>query len=96
MARFQVDSEAVLGSSQQVHARIASIQAEVTALTGQLTSLQGSWTGTAATAFQSVVVDWHATQRRVEESLAAINQALALAAQHYQEIERANTRLFLR
>lgn len=43
----------------------------------QLTSLEASWTGQAASAFQNVVGDCRIRQQRVEESLAAINQALA-------------------
>jgi early secretory antigenic target protein ESAT-6 len=94
MTRYQVDSEAVLSATGTVHASISRIQAEVSGLHGQLVNLQGSWTGQAATAFQSVVTDWKATQQRVEENLAAINQALTMAAQQYAEIEASNARLF--
>ncbi len=96
MTRYQVDSEAVLTATGAVRASIGRIQSEVAALHGQLTQLQGSWTGAAATAFSSVVTDWRGTQQRVEESLAAINQALGHAAQQYAEIEAANARLFSR
>jgi WXG100 family type VII secretion target len=94
MTRYQVDSEAVLSATGAVRNSISRIQAEVAGLHGQLTNLQGSWTGQAATAFNGVVADWKATQQRVEESLAAINQSLAQAGQQYAEIESANTRLF--
>ena len=70
------------------------IEGEVSSLYGQLVALQSSWTGEAATAFQSVVSEWKATQHRVEESLAAINQALTISAQQYSEIEASNARLF--
>lgn len=96
MTRYQVDSEAVLTATGAVRASIGRIQSEVAALHGQLTQLQGSWTGAAATAFSSVVTDWRGTQQRVEESLAAINQALTHAGQQYAEIEAANARLFTR
>jgi early secretory antigenic target protein ESAT-6 len=95
MTRYQVDSEAVLGAAASVRATIGRIQAEVSGLHGQLLNLQSSWTGQAATAFQGVVTDWKATQQRVEENLAAINQALAMAAQQYAEIEATNARLFM-
>jgi WXG100 family type VII secretion target len=61
-----------------------------------LVALQGSWTGQAASAFQAVVADWTATQRRVEESLQLLNTGLAQAGQHYAEIELQNARLFAR
>ncbi|HEV7565085.1 MAG TPA: WXG100 family type VII secretion target [Microbacteriaceae bacterium] len=96
MTTFQVDSEAVLSATSAVRASIDRIQAEVSGLHGQLTSLQSSWSGQAASAFQGVITDWRATQQRVEESLAAINQALTQAAQQYAEIEAANARLFSR
>jgi WXG100 family type VII secretion target len=96
MTRFQVDSEAVLSATGAVRNSIGRIQAEVAGLHGQLTNLQGSWSGQAASAFSGVVTDWKATQQRVEESLAAINQALTQAGQQYADIESANTRLFVR
>jgi early secretory antigenic target protein ESAT-6 len=96
MTRYQVDSEAVISATGAVRASIGRIQSEVAALHGQLTQLQGSWSGSAATAFSSVVTDWRGTQQRVEESLAAINHALTQAGQQYAEIEAANTRLFAR
>ena len=65
-------------------------------LHGQLTNLQSSWTGQAASAFTGVVTEWKTTQQRVEENLAAINQALTHAGQQYAEIEAANARLFSR
>ena len=96
MTRFQVDSEAVATATGAVRSSIGRIQAEVITLHAQLTNLQGSWTGTAATAFQSVVTDWNTTQKRVEDSLTAINTALNTAGQQYADIEAANARLFSR
>lgn len=96
MTRYQVDSDAVVSASGAVHGSIGRIQAEVAALHGHLTNLEGSWSGQAATAFQSVVADWKATQQRVEESLAALNSALGHAAQQYADIELANARMFAR
>ncbi len=96
MTRYQVDSEAVLGATGSVRATIGRIQAEVSGLDGQLANLQGSWTGHAASAFQALIMEWKATQLRVEESLAAINQALTVAGQQYADIEASNARLFQR
>lgn len=96
MTRYQVDSEAVLTATGAVRGTITRIQSEVAGLDGQLNNLQGSWSGAAATAFQGVVADWRATHQRVEETLAAINQALGQAGQQYAEIEAANARLFSR
>ena len=96
MTRFQVDSEAVATATARVRATIGRIQGEVGAMHAQLDELQGSWSGSAAGAFQSVVAEWKATQARVEDSLAAIAAALAHAGAQYAETEEANARLFLR
>jgi 6 kDa early secretory antigenic target len=96
MTRYQVDSDAVLSATGAVRSTIARLQAEVGGLQGQLTQLQASWTGPAADAFSGVVAEWTSTQHRVEENLAAINQALTHAAQQYAEIEATNARLFVR
>ncbi|MBU1586564.1 MAG: WXG100 family type VII secretion target [Actinobacteria bacterium] len=95
MTRYQVDSEAVLAATGAVRSTIGRLQSEVGSLHGQLVQLQSSWTGEAATAFSGVVTEWKATQQRVEENLAAINQGLTRAGQQYAEIEAANARLFV-
>ena len=96
MTRYQVDSEAVISATGAVRSSISRIQSEVAGLHGQLTNLQSSWTGQEASAFTGVVGEWKSTQQRVEENLAAINQALTQAGQQYAEIEAANARLFAR
>jgi early secretory antigenic target protein ESAT-6 len=94
MTTYQVDSEAVLNATGSIHASMERLSGESSALLGQLVNLQGSWTGTASTAFQSVVSEWRATQQRVEQSLGSIGQALTVAGQQYAEAETANARLF--
>jgi early secretory antigenic target protein ESAT-6 len=96
MTRYQIDSEAVAAATVSVQAAASRIQSDVTGLHSRLVELQGSWTGQAAAAFQTVVTDWTATQRRVEESLQLLTTALAQAGQHYAEIELQNARLFAR
>jgi early secretory antigenic target protein ESAT-6 len=72
------------------------VQADVAALLASLTALEDSWGGTAATAFQSVVTEWRATQQRVDEVLLSITQALSAAGRQYLDVEDANARLFAR
>jgi WXG100 family type VII secretion target len=96
MTRYQIDSEAVAAATVSAQAAASRIQSDVTGLHARLVELQGSWTGQAAAAFQTVVADWTATQRRVEESLQLLTAALAQAGQHYAEIELQNARLFAR
>jgi WXG100 family type VII secretion target len=94
MPVFHVDSEAVSQASSAAQQSISRIQSEVLSLHSQLSNLQSSWSGTAATAFQAVVSEWHLTAKRVDESLSSINHALSLAAQQYMDIEQATARMF--
>ncbi len=94
MAVFSVDSDAVAASTVAIRGTIDRVQAETNAMLVQLTNLQGTWTGSASVAFQSVVDQWRATQRQVEDSLAGINTALSAAARQYADAETATTSLF--
>jgi early secretory antigenic target protein ESAT-6 len=96
MTRFQVDSEAVLVSAGAVRATISRLEAEVSALHGQLLGLQSSWTGPAASVFQSTFGEWKVTEQRVADDLSRIDQALSLAGQQYAEAETSYVRLFHR
>lgn len=94
MSIIHIDSDAVASAAAGAAASIARIQHEVQTLHSQLGNLQASWQGPAATAFQSVVGNWHITQQRVEADLTAITNALARSAQHYAELEAATLRVF--
>ena len=94
MTTFQVDSDAVLGATGSIQASMERLSSESSSMLGQLVNLQGSWTGSASSAFQSVVAEWRATQQRVEESLGTIGHALGTVAQQYAEAELSNTGLF--
>jgi WXG100 family type VII secretion target len=95
MTRYNVDSEQVLLAATAARASITRLQGEVQALNSQLHALQSSWSGPAASAFTSVHSAWHATQVGVEQNLQALSEALGHAGRHYEEMEAANTRLFL-
>ncbi len=96
MTTYQVNSESVFHAAQNARATIGRVQADLQQLTLSLQALQGSWSGTAATAFQSVVSEWRATQTPVEGQLIQITESLGLAAQHYVDMEAQNARLFIR
>ena len=94
MAVFSVDSDAVFATTAAVRGTIDRLQGETQAMLAQLTQLQATWTGSAAIAFQTVIDQWRATQRQVEDSLAGINTALATAGRQYAEAEQVTTSLF--
>jgi WXG100 family type VII secretion target len=94
MAVFTVDSDAVIAQSAAIRGTTDRIQAESQAMLGQLVQLQSSWTGQASAAFQETIERWRATQRHVEESLAAITLALESAGRQYADAEITNAALF--
>jgi early secretory antigenic target protein ESAT-6 len=96
MTTYHVDAAQVSAATQTVQGTIGRIQADVASLLGQLTGLQASWSGQAATAFQTAVSEWRATQLHVEQSLEHLNHALGVAATQYTDAELSNARLFLR
>jgi len=94
MSAYSVDSDAVLSATVAVRGTIDRIQSETQGMLGQLVHLQSSWTGSASIAFSSVIEQWRATQHQVEESLEAINGALAAAGRQYAEAEQYGVSLF--
>jgi WXG100 family type VII secretion target len=94
MAVFSVDSDAVLAATASVRSTSERLQTETQAMMTQLTQLQSTWTGSASVAFHSVVDQWRATQRQVEESLAGISAALGAAGRQYADAEQATMSLF--
>ena len=96
VTRYFVDSDAVLAATSSAHSTIARVQADIQTLTSQLQSLQSSWGGSAATAFQDVLMQWKSTHSQVEGQLVALTQTLGQVAQHYEALEQQNTQLFLR
>lgn len=94
MAVFSVDSDAVLSATASIRGTIDRLEGETHSMLAQLTHLQSAWSGSAAVAFQSAVDQWRGTQRQVEDSLGAINQALAVAGRQYADAEQASLSLF--
>ena len=95
MAQLVVDSETIAAKAAQAKTQVANISAEVTGMTASLQDLQGSWTGSASTNFQAVLDNWRGTQKRVEESITQINEALDRASVNYAETENANAAMFV-
>ncbi len=94
MAQFNVNSDDLALKSSAVKGSIDRIRMEVDAMKRNLLDLQSTWTGAAATNFQSLLQEWHATEMKVEASLESINGALSMAATQYAEAEEANARMF--
>lgn len=95
MAQFNVNSDDMTLKSTAVKGSVDRIRMEVDAMKRNLLDLQSSWTGAAATNFQGLMQEWHATEMKVESSLESINAALSMAATQYAQAEEANTRMFI-
>lgn len=95
MSRYEVDSAQVAQAGAAVQSSTAAVRAEIATMQRHLTELQNSWRGTAATGFAAVMVDWAATQARVEQSLDQITAALQAAARTYADAEQQAARLFM-
>ncbi|MFC8302749.1 WXG100 family type VII secretion target [Specibacter sp. NPDC057265] len=94
MAQFNVNSDDLALKSTAVRGSVDRIRLEVDAMRRNLLELQSTWTGAAASSFQALLQEWHATEMKVEASLESINGALSLAAVQYAQAEEANTRMF--
>ena len=95
MSSFHVDSDVVVATAQSASATADRISSDTAALLAQLTGLSSSWSGSAALAFQDTLTQGRSTQQVVESSLASIHRALALAGNHYADVEAHNARMFL-
>ncbi len=96
MTRFEVDSSEVHAAAARARHSCGVIHGEVAGMMTQLLDLQSTWSGTATQSFAAVAQEWRSTQHVVEQSLAQITAALALAAQTYAEAESSAHGLFAR
>ena len=94
MAVFQIDTADLSAKAGAVEATLTRIQSDVNSMEGQLRQLQETWKGSASTAFQDVLTQWRSTQVQVEQSLASVRQAMAMASQQYEDTELSNARIF--
>jgi WXG100 family type VII secretion target len=92
--RYEVDSERVAQASSKVAASASNISNEVGAMLRHLQDLQTVWRGGASTAFGSVLTQWQAAQRQVEDALNSIQGSLNVAANTYANAEAEASRLF--
>lgn len=95
MPMIEADSERIVAASNEVTRSTDAVATEVSGMLRNLYALQDTWRGSAASNFQSVIDEWRGVQERVAESLSGIRDALAVAGKQYDEVEAANTKLFL-
>ena len=92
---FPVDTDRIHVASADIGRIAGDIEASVAEMTSRLSSLSSSWTGTAATEWQSVLAEWRTLQTRLREDLVTIGQLTARAGTSYQQTEDAIRGLFV-
>ncbi|WP_298229921.1 WXG100 family type VII secretion target [Gryllotalpicola sp.] len=95
MAIFQVDADVVHSTTTAAQSTLARLQNEAQTLTAQLAGLQQSWSGSAASAFQTVLGEWQKAQLELEEAMSSIHTALQAAASQYADVEQHNAHMFM-
>ncbi|MGZ6827766.1 MAG: WXG100 family type VII secretion target [Mycobacteriales bacterium] len=78
---------AIAREAQEIEARLAQ-------LTGQMTDLSHTWTGAAASSFQTLFHDWDRTARQMKEALDSIGLSLKGAGRDYDALEQKLTSQF--
>ena len=70
------------------------IEARLAQLTSQMGQLAHTWTGAAASSFQTLYTDWDRTARQMKQALDSIGLCLKGAGHNYDELEAQLTRAF--
>lgn len=94
MAQFTVDSSQIAASSAAVSASVNEIRGSVSRMYSNLQQLQSVWHGSASMQFGAVTDRWRTAQQQMEQSLEAIQNALAQASNLYEDTEMQASRLF--
>jgi WXG100 family type VII secretion target len=71
----------------QVQRQAAEIDERLNQLTAAIGDLAGTWTGSAAGAFQELFAGWDRTARQMREALDGIGRALQGTGHEYESLE---------
>lgn len=91
---FTVDTEQIRNASTDINRIAGDLESSVAAMMARIQGLEGSWTGSAASEFQSVMTRWRNLLNQVRESLVALGQLTARAGTSYQSTEEGVRGLF--
>ena len=65
-----------------------AVQGQLSALRNQLAPLAGAWTGSSATAFQTLMVRWDENARSLNDALRAIGESIQAAGVSYDTADQ--------
>ena len=94
--QMRTTTETMEGAARHVSDVNADIQGLLSSLQGRLTAVNGVWQGSAKVAFDSLMVRWDDSAKRLNESLLAISEniranGVAYAAAQDDHVSSINT-----
>ncbi len=84
---MKVSTSDLATKATQVQRQAAEIDERLAQLTAAMGDLAGTWTGSAAGAFQELYASWDRTARQMREALDGIGRALQGTGQEYESLE---------
>jgi WXG100 family type VII secretion target len=87
---FGTTPEVMAKAAQQVDQVSQEIGAELRSLQSQLEPVAASWKGSAASAFQQLMVRWGEDAQKLTQALQGISEMLQATNKNYSQVEEAN------
>lgn len=87
---FNTSTDAMTSAANQVDQVSQEISSALNTLKNQIEPLAGSWQGGAASAFNSLMTQWHDDANKLTAALSDISQALNSSGKNYAATEEAN------
>jgi early secretory antigenic target protein ESAT-6 len=87
---IKVATDDVQSKASAVASEVAELEAQLAKLSSDMRALADTWTGQAATAFQSLYANWGKQATAIQHSLNEIGLSLKGAGSKYADAEAAN------
>lgn len=82
-----VDTGDVADKAARIQSEAAELEGRLSALTAAMSELAGTWTGSAAGAFQNVYENWKGTAQQTKQALDELGASLRNAGTQYDDTE---------
>src|SRR4051812_16733686 len=90
----KVSTGDVAAKARHIQSEAVEIEERLRILTTTMADLAGTWTGSAAAAFQDLYQEWDRTARQMKEALDNIGRSLNKAGTDYDALEQQLTSQF--
>ena len=88
---FGTDPAVMQKAAQQVNQVSEEISSELRSLMSNLEPVASTWKGSAASAFQQLMVRWQEDANKLTQALQGISEMLDSTNKNYTQIEESNT-----